>query len=163
MATGRNSGPTRRPAKQTARFDQPHQAAEAGVVQKKLEAERRRPILDPGILCWLFLAIFVTHHFDVIDAVMYDPRVDRDRLFTAEVLIGISVIVTAYALVVVDAIQGKDYLKATPWAVPVATFTALAGWGLFWVSMWPVWGILSFLIVPALFMGLIFSVLLCPI
>jgi hypothetical protein len=34
-----------------------------------------------------------------------------------------------YCIIVVEVIQGKDYMKQVPWAVPLATLSALGGWG----------------------------------
>eukprot|EP00035_Acanthoeca_spectabilis_P008429 m.153695 g.153695 ORF g.153695 m.153695 type:complete len:119 (+) comp14353_c0_seq9:237-593(+) len=76
-------------------------------VKAQLEKEKKLSRVDLGVLFWLFLAILVTHYFDVVDAVMYDPRVDRDRLFWAAVMIGISVVAAAYAIIVIGTRHGS--------------------------------------------------------
>eukprot|EP00037_Helgoeca_nana_P007397 m.67428 g.67428 ORF g.67428 m.67428 type:complete len:179 (-) comp18196_c0_seq1:339-875(-) len=158
--SGQSGSTTAATSGQPPRFDD---NGSSDSVQSQFEKEKKKSRIDLGVLFWLFLAIFVTHYFDVVDAVLYDPRVDRDRLFFAEVLILFSIVVTGYAIIVVEVMLGKDYLKHSPWAVPLATVTSLIGWVMFWMCMWPVWGFVSFLIIPSLFMGLLLGITLIPL
>eukprot|EP00041_Stephanoeca_diplocostata_P010493 m.166775 g.166775 ORF g.166775 m.166775 type:complete len:169 (-) comp18169_c0_seq1:21-527(-) len=142
--------------KDSARFDD-------AVAKKEERQETHNRRFDGSTIVWLLLCIGVIHKFDIIDAVRYDPRINRESLQLAAVLMAVSIAVAAYSIVFVHGVLGKDYLDHSPWAVPLASLSGLLGWGMFWVCMWPVWGWTSFFIIPCLFMGLLLGVTLIPL
>ena len=114
--------------------------------------------------CWSFrLVSIVVHRFDIVDAVLYDPRMDREYLQFAALLLGIAVITAIFCAIVLDKMFGIDYEKKVPWAVPLATLCGLVGYILLWMAVWPVWRFMTIIIMPVLFMGFLVSLIFLPI
>eukprot|EP00041_Stephanoeca_diplocostata_P010494 m.166780 g.166780 ORF g.166780 m.166780 type:complete len:164 (-) comp18169_c0_seq2:226-717(-) len=94
--------------KDSARFDD-------AVAKKEERQETHNRRFDGSTIVWLLLCIGVIHKFDIIDAVRYDPRINRESLQLAAVLMAVSIAVAAYSIVFVHGVLGKDYLDHSPW------------------------------------------------
>lgn len=148
-----------------ARFDDPEGSKKklaADIQELKAEKSYTANITVSNIF-WLMACYGVVHKFDIVDAMLYDDRINREYLNTAVMLLVTSWSTGAFCALVLERIFGVDYEKKVPWAVPLATITGLIGFTLLWMSVWPVWRWMTFIIMPSLFMGFIVALIFIPL
>lgn len=127
-------------------------------------AEERKAAAGIGLddVFWIVASLYIIQYFDILDAVMFDPRIHPEFFRAAKYLMGASVGCGAVCAIVLDWWYKIDYEKAYPKAIPAITTLGLGGTLCFWRAMWPVWHFWSLLIIPTLFMGFIISLTLIP-
>lgn len=109
---------------------------------------------------WLLLAAYVVQTYDVADAVVYDKRANRQYLTWAGYFILIASGCAIFAAFYLEKLRGIEYEKEYPFLVPISCVTGILSLGCFWIGMWPVWGFMSFFIIPVLFMGSLIALIL---
>jgi hypothetical protein len=118
-------------------------------------------------LAWIFVAACMLFYGngekDAIDVVRTDPRILDTFITAACVCACLNVACFVYVHIYLAKIKGvKDPENSAQQFVALGAATMVAGGFSLMVGIWPVWGILSPIMVFVLFMGLLMSLQFVP-
>eukprot|EP00039_Didymoeca_costata_P005416 m.81411 g.81411 ORF g.81411 m.81411 type:complete len:142 (-) comp12812_c0_seq4:1106-1531(-) len=75
---------------------------------------------------WIAAFVYVLNEFDIVDVIIYDPRVKRTPLKISGFCLLIAATIAVYCALILDKIFNiEDYEKHSPWAVPLSTFSGV--------------------------------------
>ncbi|XP_033633068.1 transmembrane protein 128-like [Asterias rubens] len=114
-------------------------------------------------LLWILATAAILYYTDLIPAIKEDHRIYRSWLYLGLVLLAIPVCIGGYLIVFLSWIKkNSDWENAVPMAIPLATGTFIAGSICLNIAIWPVYSILTPVMLFTLFMGFIVVVSLLP-
>lgn len=120
--------------------------------------------INPHSIFWMVAAIAAFYYTDFYIAVRFDPRIHRTWLYIGGTLIGINLSIGCYCVLWLSYYKKiTDWDKHSPYLIPVATASFIAGMICSIYSLWPVWKILTPFITITLFMGVVFLATLIPV
>mmetsp|Transcript_10204 Transcript_10204/g.30143 ORF Transcript_10204/g.30143 Transcript_10204/m.30143 type:complete len:196 (-) Transcript_10204:148-735(-) len=115
---------------------------------------------------WMAAAAAVAKYADVFGAMLHDPRVIRPVFNAALGLLGINAVLTLYLAVYLPRIVGiKDctaWEAYCPRVIPTITVLGILCGFLLVRSLWPVWGVLTPLVLGVESLGALFSLHFIP-
>ncbi|XP_014665526.1 PREDICTED: transmembrane protein 128-like [Priapulus caudatus] len=114
---------------------------------------------------WIIVAACTFHFSGFLSTVMYDTRVNRAWFNCGAVLICINVIIAAYLIGFLSwfkKISSDEWEKTVPYAVPIATLSFVTGAFCCMAGLWPVWGILTPIILFVETMGAVVLIAMVP-
>ncbi|KAK7485867.1 hypothetical protein BaRGS_00022862 [Batillaria attramentaria] len=109
-------------------------------------------------IVWLIASIAVFHFSDFYVVVLYDPRINRLWFDVGAGLIGVTLAIALFLIIwlsLVKKVSSDDWEKLHPTAIPIATASFILGSICLLKGLWPVWGLLTPLILVTLFMGVV--------
>ncbi|XP_064601964.1 transmembrane protein 128-like [Liolophura sinensis] len=116
-------------------------------------------------VCWLIVSMAVFYYTDFYLVLRYDPKVNRFWLNIGLLLIGVNVSIALFLILwlnYVKKLTTDQWEKRYPAAIPIATACFILGGILLTVGLWPVWRILTPVILAVLFMGFVVTVAMFP-
>jgi len=120
--------------------------------------------INTSNIFWMISSIAVFYYTDFYLALKVDPNINRSYLNPGLIMVGISVCIATYVILYYHYYHGiKDYEKHVPYAVPFATISFIAGMICMCIGLWPVWSVLTPLILFTLFMGFIIFLTFIPL
>ncbi|KAK3581611.1 hypothetical protein CHS0354_003150 [Potamilus streckersoni] len=138
--------------------------------KEKFDKEHRKyrkiesPYSIQNIL-WLLASMATFYYSDFYLAVTYDPRVNRLLFKIGMLLMGVNISIAVFLIIwlsYVKKIDSDKWEKSYPAAIPIATASFVLGAVVLTVALWPVWGILTPVILFILFMGFIVFIAMLP-
>ncbi|XP_059159329.1 transmembrane protein 128-like [Physella acuta] len=105
---------------------------------------------------WLGLAILVFYFSDFGKVVIYDQRIKGSWFWTGSFFMGLHASIAIFLIFWLSfwkKISSEEWENKYPRAVPIATAAFILGIICLSVSLWPVWGWLTPVILLILFMG----------
>lgn len=130
--------------------------------------EEHKPKTSPYTLrnvVWLVAAMAVFYYSDFYPALKYDPRINRTWLNIGLMLIAVNIGIALFLIIWISCVQkinSDEWERRYPAAIPVATGAFIIGAICLTVGLWPVWSILTPLILFVLFMGFVVIVTMLP-
>ncbi|RDD41987.1 Transmembrane protein 128 [Trichoplax sp. H2] len=108
---------------------------------------------------WLLAALGILRYTDFLLIVCYDPRINRLWLYAGAGFLVVFSLIGCWLIIWYKIIlKIDDYQKRVPAAIPIATTSFILSFGCFTYALWPVWGILTPLLLFTLMMGVIVTV-----
>ncbi|XP_076465592.1 transmembrane protein 128-like [Babylonia areolata] len=107
---------------------------------------------------WMVASMAVFHFSEFHNVVRFDPRINRMWFNVGVGLIGVTLAIAVFMIVwlsLVKKVHSDDWEKRHPAAIPVATASFIIGSLCLLKGLWPVWGLLTPLILVTLFMGVV--------
>ncbi|KAL3865145.1 hypothetical protein ACJMK2_006766 [Sinanodonta woodiana] len=138
--------------------------------KEKFDKEHRKykktesPYSIQNIL-WLIASMATFYYSDFYLAVTYDPRVNRLWFNIGMLLVGVNICIAVFLIIwlsYIKKIDSDQWEKRYPAAIPIATASFVLGAFVLTVALWPVWGILTPVILFVLFMGFIVLIAMLP-
>eukprot|EP00050_Salpingoeca_kvevrii_P020999 m.105085 g.105085 ORF g.105085 m.105085 type:complete len:357 (+) comp9130_c0_seq2:1015-2085(+) len=138
---------------------QPLTEKQRKLVKQLREEESKASGIDLSVVLWILASVWVVHTFDVVDAVLYDTRINRTWMKAGLALMAGAFAIALYCLVWLATIRKvPDYERHAPWAVPASSVLGILGWIVLTITVWPLWGFLTLLVVPVVSMGALLTV-----
>ncbi|ESN89821.1 hypothetical protein HELRODRAFT_91356 [Helobdella robusta] len=127
------------------------------VTNHSKKSKSSRPISLENV-AWVSAALAVCYFTDIVNTVLYHDDIDRSWLQASAVFCVVFISIAAFLIVYLYLIRGidpDDWDKIYPSAIPSATASSLLCGLCLLIAIWPVYGLLSMLILFVVFMGLI--------
>ncbi|XP_015769956.1 PREDICTED: transmembrane protein 128-like [Acropora digitifera] len=113
---------------------------------------------------WMLAALAVFYYSDFYIALRVDSRIHRTWLYVGGGLIGVNLSIGCYCVLWLSYYKKiTDWDKHSPYIIPIATASFIAGMICSTYALWPIWRLLTPFIVFTLFMGVIFLATLIPL
>lgn len=103
---------------------------------------------------WVAIFLYTFHKSQFVKQLLTNPRVTQPFLTLFSVCLGVNLSVTIFILYLTYARGIRDYESYSPNITPFAAVSGLIGFLSLLVAVFPVYGFLSFVVVPALTFGL---------
>ncbi|XP_006815234.2 transmembrane protein 128-like [Saccoglossus kowalevskii] len=135
------------------------------ILQKASKKKEPQSPYNLSSFFWLVASAAVFYYTDFAIAIQVDPRINRYWFNIGVVLIGVNVFIGIYFVVVcswIRKISSDDWEKHFPFAIPFATACFALGSLCLNVGLWPLWKLLTPVILFILFMGFVVFVSLLP-
>lgn len=135
-------------------------------IEKKFGKHRRKEsAYSIQNVLWLITSIAVFYYTDFYIACRYDQRVNRVWFNVGAILVLVNLCIGAFLIVYITYIKkvsSDDWETHYPAAIPIATGSFIMGAVCVTVGLWPLWNILTPVILFILFMGMIVTLAMLP-
>jgi len=112
---------------------------------------------------WMVASFAVFYYTDFYLALRFNNRIHRPWMYIGIGLVSTTVAIATYLIVYYHYyMKIREYEKHEPYAVPLATVTFISGMIVLCYALWPVWSILTPIILFTLFMGVVFISTILP-
>jgi hypothetical protein len=128
------------------------------IPRKKRTERLNRITAKLHALFWVVLSIFVAYKTEVVKVVLYSNKINRIALNLAVLAFSANFAIMMYLMIWIPVVK-KSRIPieiSCPRLIPTATILGVLALLFYMIAFWPIWGILSPLIVLILFMGLMF-------
>lgn len=133
-------------------------------IERKPDSESRI-IANLETLFWIGLAASVIYYTDFFRVVFTDPAVNIYWFRGGLLLIGINATIGIYLVFGVGywkQVHVSEWEKHVPWAIPVASGAAILSAISLTVGLWPVWGLLTPVLVFVILVSAVFFLSALP-
>ncbi|CAI9733034.1 Hypothetical predicted protein [Octopus vulgaris] len=130
----------------------------------KESTEKKSPYSIWNVM-WLLTAMATFYYTDFYPALLYDTRINRFWLNLGALLIGVNITIGAFLILwtsCIKKISSDEWERQYPAAIPTATASFILGAVCVTIGLWPVWSILTPLILFFIFMGFVVVVAVIP-
>eukprot|EP01006_Ploeotia_vitrea_P001940 TRINITY_DN106011_c0_g1_i1.p1 TRINITY_DN106011_c0_g1~~TRINITY_DN106011_c0_g1_i1.p1 ORF type:complete len:164 (+),score=3.45 TRINITY_DN106011_c0_g1_i1:25-516(+) len=110
-------------------------------------------------LFWIGLSAFVTLQSDIVNVAFNNPKTNSNVLYVGIACLLLSWTAGLYAVIYVAWYKGirLDYpLPGHPYCIPIASAFGVAAFILFIVALWPIFHVLTPVIIFVMFMGFLY-------
>ncbi|GAB1603929.1 transmembrane protein 128-like isoform X1 [Argonauta hians] len=114
---------------------------------------------------WLITSIATFYYSDFYPALLYDTRINRFWFNLGAILIGVNITIGAFLILwtsCIKKIPSDEWERQYPAAIPTATASFILGVVCVTIGLWPVWSILTPLILFLIFMGCVVIIAMIP-
>jgi len=114
---------------------------------------------------WMVAAMSIIYLTDFLYIIVEDHRIWRPVFYAGMFGIGLNLAIglyLAYYLPYMKGISTDDWDTVSPYAIPIATVSAILGFIAVIIGLWPVWHIFTIPMIFIIFMGTIMSTHFLP-